>query len=142
MSKVTGSLTPALRGDIPDATPDWSEASFQERARSIDTLLEASMMPLPSVSSSRPATKRGAVVARQDHQAVKQLVREMKARSGLSDAEIGRRMGVSRQAITEVGIEKPKTTARPRVPSFSWFVRLALICGARVIVEFAPKEVE
>jgi len=93
--------------------------------------------PVPSGRRSRHSRRR-ACVAAAEPTAIKMLMREMRSRAGLSDAEIGRRLGVSRQAITEVQ-NSFDTTDHPRKPSFLWFLRYSAICGARVIVEFGEE---
>ena len=112
-----GSLNPGVR--YPDGqTPEWAT-------------------PVPG--GRRSGGKRKAAVAVADPAAVKQLLRELKQRAGLSDAEVARRMGVSRQAITEVQ-NSFDTTDHPRKPSFLWVLRYATVCGARVILEFPGED--
>ena len=93
--------------------------------------------PVPSSRRLHRGQRVAAAVV-PDHQILKQLLRELRRRSGLTDAEIGRRMGVSRQAVTEVQHSFDTTDHKRRV-SLLWAAKYAAICGGRFILEF-PEE--
>ena len=79
--------------------------------------------------------KRSVAIATGAHAAVTQLLREMKLRSGMTDASIARVMGISRQAVNEAS-NSFKHCDHTRRPSFQWIVQYAHACGCRILVEF------
>jgi transcriptional regulator with XRE-family HTH domain len=50
-------------------------------------------------------------------------------RSGLSQAEIAKRLGITRQTVNQAVLAR-------RRPTLQWFAKLAGVCGAVVVVEF------
>ena len=79
--------------------------------------------------------KRSVAIATGNHPAVVQLLREMKLRSGMTDAAIARVMGISKQAVNEAS-NSYKTCDHQRRPSFQWIIQYAHACGCRILVEF------
>lgn len=61
------------------------------------------------------------------------LINLLLARSGLSQAEVARRL-----AQTDQSLHQYRSGVRAN-PSLRWFLRLAHVCGAKVLVEF-PQE--
>jgi len=85
--------------------------------------------PIPSVAQvSSPFLSVAVVLS--DERAVPRLVELLIERSGLSQAEIARRMGIQSQSLNQYKI------ARRSRPSLQWLARLAETCGAKILVEF------
>lgn len=124
-----------------------AEAVAREQARQqpLSSVQEAAD-PMPTYASPMPSSRqlqrrphREAAVVVPDHTAIKTLFREMKHRAHLSDQEIGKRMGCSHQAVNEVSNGLNKLSEQRRRVSVIWMARYAMVCGARLIVEF-PEE--
>lgn len=89
--------------------------------------------PVPSIESSTASPSSPArMVVGDDPTLIPILYREMIERSGLSAAEVARRMGQRPQAIDQY-----KCGYRDN-PGLRLTARLAEACGARLVVEF-PK---
>lgn len=67
-----------------------------------------------------------------DERVISKLLESLLYRSGQSSGEVARKMGVSPNSVRQY------INGRRCRPSLIWFVRLAELCGARVIVEFPP----
>ena len=127
---MSGNLNPSNRRGIPREVPLGQALDAPHESQEAHQLFS----PVPS-SHARPSRgQRSVVAAAPDPLAAKQLIREMRTRAGLTDAELGRRMGISRQAVTE-SCNAFTTCDHTRRPSFVWVVRLAILCGARVLIE-------
>ncbi len=61
--------------------------------------------------------------------AERELIELLIQRSGVSQAELARRLGITPQALGQYVKAKRRAT-------FHWLVRLAQVCGARVTVDF------
>lgn len=92
------------------------------------------LTPVPS-SRRLIKGKRAAAEVVASHDAVKELMREIKRRSGLTEAAIAGRMGICRQGVDQVTNDFLTMSTRRRV-SLVWAARYAAVCGARLIVEF------
>lgn len=95
--------------------------------------------PLPSAAIPRtevpppldvPRSGRAGV----DASAIRQLIALLLTRSGLTQAEVARRM-----ALADQSLQQYKSGVRAN-PSLRWFLRLAHVCGAQVLVEFPAEE--
>ena len=86
------------------------------------------MIPLLTPSRPDPATATAAVVP--DDRAVVYLIDQLIVKSGLSQSEISRRLGIKLQSLNQY--------KRRKRPGLVWFTKLAEACGGRVVVEF-PK---
>lgn len=84
-------------------------------------------VPLPSTSASNPAS---IVVVLNDPRAVTNLISQLLARSGMSQAELCRRLGIRPQSLQQY------RAGRRSKPSAEWLARLVQVCGGRMIVEF------
>ena len=82
---------------------------------------------LPS-SSPDPSTRSTAVIA--DDRAVVYLVEQLILKSGLSQSELARRLGIRLQSLNQY--------RRRKRPGVIWLAKLAEVCGGRLVVEF-PK---
>lgn len=83
--------------------------------------------PIASPSKNTgPSSLHIAVV--NDDRAIRELIEEMILRSGLSQSEIARRMGVRLQSLTQY-----RKHTRPGV---RWLTRLADVTGHKIYVEF------
>lgn len=69
-----------------------------------------------------------------DDRAIKVLLEALIERSGLSRAEICRRLGTTTNSLRQY------LRGRRSKPSLKWFVRLAEACGARVTVELPTRK--
>jgi hypothetical protein len=83
---------------------------------------------VPLIRSSAPLTP---LVC--DERVIQRLLGEIINKGGLTPNEVARRMGVSSNAIRQY------LRGRRNRPSLIWFVRLAELCGARVLIEFPGK---
>lgn len=83
---------------------------------------------LPIFKSSTPLTP---LVC--DERAIARLLATLLSRGGLSTREVARRMGVTPNAVRQY------LRGRRNRPSLIWFIKLAELCGARVLVEFPEK---
>ena len=84
--------------------------------------------PVPVPSSLTQRTAHVAIVL-SDDRSIPPLLTQIVDRSGLSQSEIARRLGVTRQTVNQVLL------ARKR-PTLQWFAKLAEVCGARLTIEF------
>lgn len=87
------------------------------------------MVPLPSASPLAPTV----LVVAPDDQAILSLIRLLLDKSGLTQAEVGRRTGTSQEAISFY------RKGRVKRPSIQWLARLASVCGARLYIEFPSR---
>ena len=83
--------------------------------------------PIPGVRRAEYSTPT--IVLSHD-KSVRVLIDELLRRSGLTQSEAARRLGINRSTIQKY------RDGRVKRPSFAWFVRLAEVCGARVCVDF------
>lgn len=65
-----------------------------------------------------------------DDRAIISLIEQLIAKSGLSQSEIARRLGIKLQSLNQYRFR--------RRPGLKWIVRLADVTGAKIYVEF-PK---
>jgi DNA-binding XRE family transcriptional regulator len=84
--------------------------------------------PLVGPSTLPPPRERATLVA--DPELLPAILNHLLRRSGLSQAEIARRLGEARQSVQQY-----HSGVRPN-PSLKWFLRYAQVCGAKVVVEF------
>jgi len=84
--------------------------------------------PLPGATPAIETTSLAVVLA--DDQALQGLIALLIERSGCSQGELCRRMGLSKQSLNQY------RTLRRNRPTLQWFVRLAETCGARLMLEF------
>ena len=103
-------------------------AGAEDYDRTESMLASASMIPPLQPSRSDPSSGTSAVVA--DDRAVVYLIDTLIARSGLSQSEIARRLGIRLQSLHQY--------RRRRRPGLIWFAKLASACGAELNVKF-PK---
>lgn len=89
---------------------------------------------LPSQNTANIPNPNAATVIL-DGKAIAALVDQLLTRAGLSQAEVCRRLGVHPTSFNQYRI------GRRVKPSLWWIVRLANVCGARIVVEFPPKGV-
>lgn len=87
-----------------------------------------SISSLPAFNHTSPLTP---VVC--DDRAIAKLLETLLSRSGLSTAEICRRLGITTNALRQY------LAGRRKRPSLSWFVRLVEICGGKVTITFPEK---
>lgn len=86
------------------------------------------MIPLLSPSQADPTTRTATIVA--DDRAVVYLVDQLITKSGLTQSEIARRLGIRLQSLNQY--------RRRKRPGVVWMAKLAEACGGRLVVEF-PK---
>lgn len=86
------------------------------------------MIPLIQPSRPDPTTGTAAIVA--DDRAVVYLIDQLIAKSGLSQSELARRLGIRLQSLNQY--------RRRKRPGVVWLAKLAEACGGRLYVEF-PK---
>ena len=79
-------------------------------------------------SNPDPTTRQAIVVA--DDRAVVYLIDLLIQKSGLSQSEVARRLGIKLQSLNQY--------RRRQRPGLIWVAKLAEACGGRVIIEF-PK---
>lgn len=84
-------------------------------------------VPLPSTSASSPAP---IAVVLNDPRAITNLISQLLGRSGMTQAEMCRRLGIKPQSMQQY------KGGRRSKPSVEWFARLVSVCGGRLIVEF------
>lgn len=84
-------------------------------------------MFIPASSSSPPSSL--STIALADDRAIRSFVQQCIAKSGLSQAEVARRLGMRPQSVNQA--------VRGRVgrPSLHWIVRVVTACGGAVILE-------
>jgi DNA-binding XRE family transcriptional regulator len=86
---------------------------------------------VPTVLSWAPAYDADApaelILARKH--AEQELIQLLITRSGVSQAELAKRLGITPQALGQYVKAKRRAT-------FHWVVRLAQVCGARISVDF------
>lgn len=87
-----------------------------------------SVNSIPSINSTSPLTP---LVC--DERAIARLLEMIIQRGGLSTNEVAKRMGVTQNAVRQY------IRGRRNRPSLIWFIRLAELCGARVVIEFPSK---
>lgn len=80
---------------------------------------------IPSTQNVRPGPRHLAVIA--DDKAIGALIDALIEKSGMSQNEIARRLGVAYQTVQQ--------RRRAKRPSLIWIARLAEVCGARIIIE-------
>ena len=88
--------------------------------------------PFVGPSSNYPTTSNLATVLL-DHRAIVALIDQLLARAGFSQAEACRRLGINPTSFNQYRL------GRRQKPSLWWVVRLAEVCGAKVLVEFPSK---
>lgn len=96
--------------------------------------LGAPFAPIPSLSSLqviKSTSHLTPVIC--DERAISTLLEVLLSRSGVSISEIARRMGCTTQVIRQY------LHGRRSKPSLLWFVRLASLCGAEVVIKFPQK---
>lgn len=86
------------------------------------------IIPLPSSSSSPPSHPRAVLVA--DDRAVSGLITLLLDRSGVSQHELARRLGIKVQSISQYKRGKRAN------PSVKWLARLVEAVGGKLYVEF------
>jgi predicted XRE-type DNA-binding protein len=91
------------------------------------------MNPIPLPSSYSPPPRQSILVVLDDDRAMTSLIDQLLEKAGISQAEASRRLGVSKQAVSEY-----KNLKRRR-PSIQWLAKLVQVCGGRIIVEFPPE---
>jgi hypothetical protein len=91
-------------------------------------LVDPAYIPVPVLGTSARAGKVAYISDNPD--IIAYMVDELVARSGLSKAEIARRMGSTPGTLGQY------IYGRRRRPSFSFVARLAAACGARIKVEW------
>lgn len=84
------------------------------------------MIPPLQPSRSDPSTGTSAIVP--DDRAVVYLIDTLISRSGLSQSEIARRLGIKLQSLNQY--------RRKRRPGLIWFAKLVTACGAELNVRF------
>lgn len=87
-------------------------------------------VPIPS-NSSIERTPIAVVIS--DQKAIGALVEQIVYRSGMTQAELCRRLGISPSNFNQYRLGR-----RPR-PSVWWLVRLLTITGGRMVVEFPSR---
>lgn len=109
-----------------------------EVATDLDTGAATAPTPIPSFSSaarsavSVPYSSRLMAVPL-DPDGVHVIIERLIAESGLTQSEIARRMGISKQSVSQY------VQLRRKRPSIIWLARLALVCGSRILVEAPAK---
>jgi hypothetical protein len=93
---------------------------------------DPSLTPLPSTSSPPIQRSRLAVIVTDD-KAIQSLIELVLDRSGLTQSEIARRLGIKLQSLNEY------YRGRRRRPSVQWLARLIDVCGAKIYVEFPSR---
>ena len=98
-------------------------------------MTQASPIPLPSQhqSGTNPYSNLAPVLL--DDRAIAAVVDQLLARAGISQAEACRRMGIQPATLNQYRLGR-----RVR-PSVWWLVRLAQVCGAKILVEYPAKGV-
>lgn len=93
-----------------------------------------SLPPIPIPSLSGPTARQAtSVVLLDDENALAALIDQLLMRSGLSQREVCRRLGISESNFNQYRLKR-------RVkPSVWWLNRLAQVCGARLLIEW-PKQ--
>lgn len=93
-----------------------------------------SPFPLPSAV---PQTERQthSEVLINDEKALVQLIDQLLVRAGLNQAEVCKRLGISQSNFNQYRLR------RRTKPSVWWLLRLAHVCGAKLIVEFPRRAV-
>lgn len=86
------------------------------------------IVPLPSSSSFPPSHPRAVLVA--DDRAVASLITLLLDRSGVSQHELARRLGIRVQSLAQYKRGKRSN------PSVKWLARLVEACGGKLYVEF------
>lgn len=84
-------------------------------------------VPVPTVPASNPAS---IAVVLDDPKAVTSLIIQLLQRSGMSQAEMCRRLGIKPQSMQQY------KAGRRMKPSAEWLARLVQVCGGRLLVEF------
>lgn len=85
----------------------------------------------PSSASSPPSLPRTVVVA--DDRAVASLISDLIERTGVSQHELARRLGIKVQSINQYKMAKRAN------PSIKWLMRLIEAGGGRLVVEYPEK---
>ena len=114
--------TYAGNGHAPDGTAQVP--SSDSLARFSPSVVPAQLQWAPAYDAQAP---QELVLARKH--AERELIQLLIDRSGVSQAELARRLGITPQALGQY------VKARRRA-TFHWLVRLAQVCGARVSVDF------
>lgn len=83
------------------------------------------MIPQILPSAPDPATRTAAVVA--DDRAVVYLIDQLILKSGLTQSEIARRLGIKLQSLNQY--------RRRKRPGVVWLAKLAEACGGRLYME-------
>jgi len=141
-TKCPGVRYPAGGGRVLEGLED--PAPSQKPEEPTPAVAEAEPFTLAIVPSSWSASygpyrpRAGAVVV-PEHKAVVQLMRELKRRSGLTDAEVAERMTCSRQSVTVAQNDFRSPTNQRRV-SLLWAAKFAQVCGGRIVVEFPSEQ--
>lgn len=95
-----------------------------------------SSAPLPFLmpsTASEKATLPTRFPLLDDDQTVMTAISVLLERSGLSQSDVARALGVTAQALNQYAC------GRRRRPSVTWLARLAAACGAHVILEFPQR---
>jgi predicted transcriptional regulator len=83
--------------------------------------------------ASSLATQRASIlVILDDEKALTHLINQLLDRAGLSQAEVARRLGISKQGISQY------RSLRRKKPSLQWFTKMVQVCGGRLSVDFPP----
>lgn len=114
-----------LEGPTPSARPHLDQATEPH---------PLPPMPLPS-SSPASALPASVMIIVEDDRAIQRLIETLLDRSGLTQSELARRLGITFQSLNQY-----KYLRRKR-PSVQWFTRLAHACGARVVLEFPSRPI-
>lgn len=111
-------LTPASP-EAPQNDPQSGPTALKE-----PRVILPSHQSIPAIRATTPLTP---VVC--DERAIAGLLGMILNRAGLSVGEAAKRMGVSDEALRQY------LKGRRTKPSLIWFVKLAELCGARVLIE-------
>ena len=91
------------------------------------------MLPVSSPPTPGRVDNHPRVVVINEFRALFQLVALIVARSGMSQSEIARHLGIKVQSLNQYSKQRRMN------PSVAWLSRLANLCGARIVVEWPPE---
>ena len=93
-------------------------------------------IPLPAQHQSGLSSTPNLSPVLLDDRAIGAVVEQLLARAGLTQAEACRRLGIQPSSFNQYRL------GRRRRPSVRWLVRLAGICGGRILVEYPTEGVK
>ena len=113
------------------ASTEHAEAEREPRSEHAQQGEEILAMPwIPSTSAPLDARSKRSFIVLPDERTAKALINLLIERSGTTQAELARRMGIQPQTLSQYRSLKHKK------PSLHYISRLCLASGARLIVEW------